>query len=392
MKIRLALHSLLAAAALVATLIHPLSTGLAQGTAFTYQGRLNANGAPANGSYDVAFTLYSTNATGSAVAGPVTNTAVGVTAGLFTTLVDFGSAFTGASNWLQIAVSTNGANNFITLAPRQQVTPVPYAIYAESANAGNLVGTIPAGNLSGVALLAGGNAFNGTQIVTSGSVGINVANPVALFESRTPVDTRAAVFSGPDGGGWSTYKTAGSGNPYLWDFRGDTNGYAMSRSGIAVDFFMTYASGNLGLGTTSPSNKLDVQGSADFMGNVGIGTVAPAVQLDVNGDINSNGKSVPITEDKMRIVSGIVKGDGTIYQGSGWTVARTPGGNAVGDYVILFTSPFSDYVTVTVTPYTGAITTCIINGFANYGFHVQQFANGVFTDGAYFSFIAIGKR
>jgi outer membrane murein-binding lipoprotein Lpp len=56
----------------------PLSTAFAQGTAFTYQGRLNSNDAPANGSYDLAFSLYATNSGGIAVAGPVTNAAVGV--------------------------------------------------------------------------------------------------------------------------------------------------------------------------------------------------------------------------------------------------------------------------------------------------------------------------
>src|SRR5579871_2412479 len=77
----------------------------AQGTAFTYQGRLNANGAPASGNYDVAFTLYATNATGVPIAGPVTNAATAVSNGLFTTTVNFGpGVFTGGSNWLELAV------------------------------------------------------------------------------------------------------------------------------------------------------------------------------------------------------------------------------------------------------------------------------------------------
>src|SRR5215468_6763202 len=74
----------------------------AQGTAFTYQGRLNTGGSPANGSYDIAFSLCATNEGGVALAGPVTNSAVGVTNGLFTTTVDFGNVFTGTSNWLAI--------------------------------------------------------------------------------------------------------------------------------------------------------------------------------------------------------------------------------------------------------------------------------------------------
>jgi formylglycine-generating enzyme required for sulfatase activity len=124
------------------------SPACAQGTAFTYQGRLNGGGAVANGSYDLQFTLYATNVAGTAVAGPVTNTAVAVTNGLFTTTVDFGSVFTGTGNWLAIAVSTNAANAYITLAPRQQVTPAPYAIFANTAS--NLSGTVSAAQINSV--------------------------------------------------------------------------------------------------------------------------------------------------------------------------------------------------------------------------------------------------
>jgi hypothetical protein len=35
-----------------------LSTAFSQGTAFTYQGQLNEGGAPANGYYDMLFSLY----------------------------------------------------------------------------------------------------------------------------------------------------------------------------------------------------------------------------------------------------------------------------------------------------------------------------------------------
>jgi len=105
-------------------------SAFAQGTAFTYQGRLNNGGGPASGSYDLTFSLFNLGSGGVAIAGPVTNSAVEVTNGLFTTQVDFGSVLNGATNWLEIAVSTNGANSFTTLAPRQQITPTPYAITA----------------------------------------------------------------------------------------------------------------------------------------------------------------------------------------------------------------------------------------------------------------------
>ena len=36
----------------------PVSTVFGQGTAFSYQGRLNDGGAPAAGNYDLRFTIY----------------------------------------------------------------------------------------------------------------------------------------------------------------------------------------------------------------------------------------------------------------------------------------------------------------------------------------------
>jgi len=45
----------------------------AQGTAFTYQGRLNTNGAATSGTYNLTFTLFSASNNGVVLAGPVTN-------------------------------------------------------------------------------------------------------------------------------------------------------------------------------------------------------------------------------------------------------------------------------------------------------------------------------
>jgi hypothetical protein len=105
----------------------------AQGTAFTYQGQLQNNGLPVNGRYDVTFRLFNASFGGAVIAGPFTNSATSMSNGLFTALVDFGpGAFTGGSNWLELAVRTNGGGGFSTLAPRQQLTPTPYAMTAEN--------------------------------------------------------------------------------------------------------------------------------------------------------------------------------------------------------------------------------------------------------------------
>ena len=116
----------------LSTLGSPLSTALAQGTAFTYQGRLNEGANLANGPYDLTFTLYATNSTGMPMAGPVTNSATLVSNGLFTTTITFGAGiFNGTNSWLEIGVQTNGGSGFTTLIPRQALTPTPYAIFAK---------------------------------------------------------------------------------------------------------------------------------------------------------------------------------------------------------------------------------------------------------------------
>lgn len=120
----------------------------AQGTAFSYQGKLNDGANPATGLYDVRFSVCDALTNGSTVAGPLTNTATGITNGLFSTVLDFGAGvFTGPARWLQLDVRTNGAGAFTPLAPRELLLAVPYAVMANSAS--NLLGVVPVAQLSG---------------------------------------------------------------------------------------------------------------------------------------------------------------------------------------------------------------------------------------------------
>jgi hypothetical protein len=125
-----------------------LSTAFAQGTAFSYQGRLNVNASPANGLYDFRFKLYF-DPLGNVQAGSsyVTN-AVPTTNGLFMVVLDFGPGiFTGSNYWLEVDVKTNNAGTYMVLNPFQAVTPAPYAIFANTAS--NLIGTLSAAQLNG---------------------------------------------------------------------------------------------------------------------------------------------------------------------------------------------------------------------------------------------------
>lgn len=116
---------------LVLGLIAAAAPAFAQGTAFTYQGKLTSSGVPAVGSFDLEFTLYDTGdvGTGNQVGSPVTKTGVAVSGGLFTVELDFGGApLSGAALFLEIGVKPAGGGAYTTLAPRQPIASAPYAV------------------------------------------------------------------------------------------------------------------------------------------------------------------------------------------------------------------------------------------------------------------------
>ncbi len=150
----------------------------AQGTAFTYQGRLDDGANPASGNYDLRFAVYDALTAGGQQGVSETNAAVGVTNGLFTVTLDFGSQFPGAARWLEIAVRTNGAATFNTLTPRQPLTATPYAITAATVS-----GTISSANLGGTyggAVIFNNAANNFTGNFGGNGTGVTNVNAVAL--------------------------------------------------------------------------------------------------------------------------------------------------------------------------------------------------------------------
>lgn len=161
--------------------LHP-STAFAQGTAFTYQGRLNDGGAPAHGVYDFRFKLFTDPLGNTQAGGTILTNGIFVTNGLFTTTVDFGAGlFNGSNYWLEVSVRTNGVGGYTALAPLQALLPTPYAVFATTAS--NLSGTISSANLSGtysgpVTLDNGGNSFSGA--FAGNGAGVTNVNAAAL--------------------------------------------------------------------------------------------------------------------------------------------------------------------------------------------------------------------
>lgn len=148
----------------------------AQGTAFTYQGRLSNGNNLANGTYDLRLTIYDLGTSGNIVGGPITNATVGVSNGLFAVTLDFGAGvFTGPERWLEIGVRTNNSpGDYFTLNPRQSVTASPYAITAGSVTGPIDGGLILGGTVTGAQLAPGAAAGNlgssGQSGVASGGV------------------------------------------------------------------------------------------------------------------------------------------------------------------------------------------------------------------------------
>ena len=226
-----------------------VATAQAQSTAFNYQGRLNDNGASANGSYDLQFTVFDAATNGNVIGSVVTKAATGVSNGLFTVQLNFGAGvFDGSARWLELAVRTNGSNSaFTSLLPRQIMTSTPYAIQsanatvattalnANSVSAANITGTIASAQLPADILTnnATGVTLNG-NFVGDGAALTNMTVPITSVTVKFPQVTAWGASGNfipvalnditaiAQGNGHSLALTA-NGNVIAWDSSGARN-------------------------------------------------------------------------------------------------------------------------------------------------------------------------
>jgi hypothetical protein len=241
------------------TLLAILLAGLAapevfaQGTAFTFQGRLNDGAAPATGNYDLRFTLQDAATAGSQIAGPLTLAPVGVTNGLFTVRLDFGSsAFNGAARW---------------------VTAAPYAVVA-----GNITGNLPDTQLSAnVPKLNVNQTFSGNVNFTGpGSLGLGTASPLdAKLDLEGTLrlnDFDLWLRSGTDRNHGIGYRSTASGRgvdgPFVYGFNGGALGVRGPDSvSLAWDF-----GGNVWVSNGLDSASLNVRSGGNVGGSLGFGS------------------------------------------------------------------------------------------------------------------------
>jgi hypothetical protein len=160
------------------------------GTAFTYQGHLQQNGAPANGTCDLQLSLFDSATPTSQVGSTQTKTSVSVSNGLFTIPdLDFGNVFDGNARWLQVAVRCpGGSGGYTTLSPLVALTPTPYAIYALTAGTANSATTATTAGSATTATTAG-SATNFSGSLAGDVTGTQGATVVGKLQGTTVSST-----------------------------------------------------------------------------------------------------------------------------------------------------------------------------------------------------------
>jgi len=217
---RIATLLLLAAAA-------PAFAQTPQPTSFSYQGRLVGIPLGPTATVDLRFRLYNAAADGQQAGATLCKEDVTVTDGLFATSLDFGNQFNGEARYLEIEVRANAAlgcddgTGFELLLPRQQISATPYALYALNSPPG-----VP-----------------------------GPAGPVGPVGPQGPIGN-----TGPSG-------ATGPAGP----------------TGSVGPIGPQGPQGAQGLTGASPFTVLGA--TASYLGRIGIGTTTPTQQLDVNGRV-----------------------------------------------------------------------------------------------------------
>lgn len=178
---------------LLALCLANLAHAVPVGTVFTYQGKLEDNGVPANGLYDFEFRLFDALTDGAQFGPVLSANDVPVENGVFSVPLNFG-AFSAEARWLAISVRPGaGAAAYEALTPRQAITAAPVAQFALAGNPGpqgpsgvvQIVST--AGTISGIVANPNGNppwVFAG-PFATVTSAPVNASPGVAALDSGT---------------------------------------------------------------------------------------------------------------------------------------------------------------------------------------------------------------
>ena len=100
------------------------------GSAFVSQGVATDAGQEIDGAVDIRFRLFNAATGGQSIGPTLQLTSLNLTSGRFSAELDFGAAFSTDARWLEISIRRVLQPDFVTLAPRQRISPAPVATYA----------------------------------------------------------------------------------------------------------------------------------------------------------------------------------------------------------------------------------------------------------------------
>ncbi len=244
---------------MLAIVLATVLAGFAYAQPFTYQGMLKENGNPANGTFSMTFKLYDAPTGGNQIGSTITRN-VRVENGLFTETLDFGAVWNGADRYLEITVGST------VLSPRVKINPVPYASFAQRPWQ-----------------TSGSNIF-----YTNGNVGIGTNSPFApLSLGGGNANTKLALWQGENATELMGFGIAP--NQFRLHLHQPSNRFSFLNAPNGTEIMTILGSGNVGIGTSSPSQRLHVEGNSAFMGRVGIGTTNPIQNLHVQGSTYFSG-------------------------------------------------------------------------------------------------------
>jgi hypothetical protein len=238
-----------------------------------YQGYLtDGGGKPINGNRQVTFSMWDTAVGGVAALWSEVQT-VSLSNGIYNVKLPndpvgnpFPSDLFDGDLYLGIKVASDAE-----MVPRQKIVAVPFAMKAEQADFAILAQSAQYGVFDEDLYIGGqlgiGTDSPRTDLEIKGIDGIRVStgqhsNVYGEFRHGY---SDGLIINANAGGGWADMR-----------FQTDGNTRMFIESG-----------GNVGIGTTTPTNKLDIAGSVSITGRLGIGTTAPGTKLEINGNGSS---------------------------------------------------------------------------------------------------------
>ena len=289
----------------------------------TYQGSLtDVNGNPLGATntgpknYDVVFRIWDLQSGGNISSSDEIDAeeqTVTVDNGYFSVLLGQGNKFanepfttnlasmftnsTAANRYIEFTVRGIGSGNTdVTISPRLQLLPAPYAFLAGSAN--NAAYASQAGTLV--------NANNSASVFVgaNGDVGIGTASPSypldinGRFESIGTVNNTAGL--------WLDDSALGERGFIGADGAGSIGLYGSPGAGWGLN--MNITNGDVGIGTATPDRKLSVIGSADFRNDI---------QINDLGDAGNPALNI-LNYDGYEFDAGVASGSGEFSTAAGY--------------------------------------------------------------------------